>query len=55
MSEYHNLKSLKSVFYNMKVARTAKCETDLCDENITFEFSGLKLLNDVVTYKLKIS
>jgi hypothetical protein len=38
----------------MDVARTTKCETDLCDENITFEFSGLKLLNDVVTYKLKI-
>lgn len=54
LSEYHNLKSLKSVFYNMNVARTAKCETYLCDENITFEFSGLKLLNDVVTYKLKI-
>ena len=48
LSEYHTLKSLKSVFYNMDVARTAKCETDLCDENITFEFSGLKLLNDIV-------
>ncbi len=55
LSEYHNLKNLKSIFYNMDIARIAKCETNLCDENITFEFSGLKLLNDVVTYKLKIS
>ncbi len=54
LSEYHNLKNLKSIFYNMDIARIAKCETNLCDENITFEFSGLKLLNDVVTYKLKI-
>lgn len=55
LSEYHNLKNLKSIFYNMDIARIAKCETNLCDENITFEFSGLKLLNDVVTYNLKIS